>query len=121
MSRGARGTPPFGGFYENSVTMFHPEPSPVFQKKTVTVEYPNALPSYVNAKVLHLLANQLIRLERLYRHQNIKMEPPYIKLLNYQNNQVVALVQHGPSIVKLIWRRSEETWIVLGDTLKIND
>lgn len=115
MRLGVRGTPPFGGFYEDSV--------PVFQKKTVTVEHINLIPNgCITAKVLHLLANKLIQMENWQRRNGgSKTDVPCLRLLQgSRDGRITALVQTGNITLKLAMKGGDE-WIVLGDALKVSD
>jgi hypothetical protein len=110
-----RGTPPFGGFYENSV--------PIFQRKTVTVEHMDMIPiGCITAKILHSLADKLVKLEHWQRQiGGPRKDLPCLRLLQGgRDGRITALVQSGTMTLKLALRKGEE-WVVLGDALKISD
>lgn len=115
MRLSTRGTPPFGGFYEDSV--------PVFQRKTVTVEQADLLPiGCITAKTLHLLASKLVQLENWHRRNGgPKNEIPCLRMLRgSRDGHITALVSSGGITLKLALKGGED-WIVLGDALKVSD
>ena len=86
----------------------------------IKVECMDLLPiGCVTSDKLLSLANQLNKMEKWYRQRNID-EVPCLRLVQgSRDNRITALVQVGKLTLKL--RMKGDSWIVMGDALKVSD